>query len=138
MQQGDHDTALRYGRGEATTRPSGPATRPRGLKTRPGRRCDTARLCAGDNVRDSEQHGLRHGRCALRHDQGEATIRPGARPQHGRGPGHYTAGPGHDTARHGRPSTQRARSLGHGCAYCALDPVLTENTVLSHCLDYFS
>ena len=81
--QTGHDTAMRYGRGEATTRLSGPVTRSRGPARRPGRRCDTARPCALDNKRDSAQHGLRHGRCALRHDQGEATIQPGAKPRHG-------------------------------------------------------
>ena len=33
---------------------------------------------------------------------------------------------------------QRAHSLGHGCVHYALDPVLTQCTVLSHCLDHCS
>ena len=39
-----------------------------------------------------------------------------------------------DATRYGRPNAQRAYSIGHGCAHCALDPVLTHDTVLSHCL----
>ena len=33
---------------------------------------------------------------------------------------------------------QPVRSLGHVCVHCALDPVLTQCTVLSHCLDHCS
>ena len=48
----------------------------------------------------------------------------------------------HDTApgapRYSRPSTQRAPSHGLGCASCAPNPVLTQDTVLSHCLNHYS
>ena len=47
---------------------------------------------------------------------------------------------GHDTAqsspRHG--AQQRASSQGHGGVHCALDPILTQCTVLSHYLDHCS
>ena len=43
----------------------------------------------------------------------------------------------HDTAQH-TACVQPVRSLGHGCVHCALDPVLTQCTVLSHCLDHCS
>ena len=33
---------------------------------------------------------------------------------------------------------QCMRSLGHGCVHCALNPVLTQCTLLSHCLDHCS
>ena len=38
----------------------------------------------------------------------------------------------------GAVSAQCARSLGHGCVHCVLYPVLTQCTVLSHCLDHCS
>ena len=102
---------------------SGPVTRPRGPVTRrgPAREiaCETAHNTACDTA----------GACC---DTTEV------RPRYGRGPGQDMAGPGHDTARQGWLSAQRARNLGHGCAYCALDPVLTQNTVLSHCLSHCS
>ena len=50
----------------------------------------------------------------------------------------YSQGPGDDTTGLGVVHAQCAQSLGHGCAYCALDPVLTQNTVLSHCSQNFS
>ena len=56
-----------------------------------------------------------------------ATIRPSA---------------SHDTtlcARPGRIARAACTQLGfHGCVHCALDPVLTECIVLSHCLDHCS
>ena len=51
----------------------------------------------------------------------------------GRGP-LYSASAHHDTA----PNARRARGLGHGCVHCALDPVLTQCTVLSHYLEHYS
>ena len=35
----------------------------------------------------------------------------------------------------GAVQARPVRSLGHGCVHCSLDPVLTQCTVLSHCLD---
>ena len=55
----------------------------------------------------------------LRHGRAQAVIRPGE---------------GHDTTpgalRQGRPSAQPGPWV---CAHCALDPVLNQDTVLSHC-----
>ena len=58
----------------------------------------------------------------------------GARLQHGRN----TAGL---SLRHGAVRAawaQRASSQGLVCAHCVLDPVLTQDTFLSHCLGYYS
>ena len=44
----------------------------------------------------------------------------------------------HDTTRHGRSNAQSVRSLAHRCVHCALYPILTQDTVSSHCLDHCS
>ena len=74
-----------------------------------------------------------------------ATTRPRygwAHARYGREGGHDTATVCHDTT--GPASSVRAawtlcaRSLGSGCAPCAPNPVLTQDTVLSHCWGHCS
>ena len=93
---------------------------------------------------------LRYGRAGLRH--GREALRHGAQ-QRGRERRHDARGTACDKAwsslRHGndmvpgaprycRPSAQCARSLGQGWVHYALDSILTQCTVLSHCLRHCS
>ena len=100
-----------------------------------GRARDTAKK-AYDTARSSVR-GLAATHCATR-----PTTRPvsaATHPQYGRGKATIRSGEGHDTAP-GAPTTQpvqRATCVQPRpwvCAHCALDPVLTQDTVLSHCL----
>ena len=91
--------------------------------------CDIA-VCAHDTACDTAS-----ARCdTLATRLGLATIRRRYAPRHGSVRAvtrRYASGLGAVRARPGR-------NLGHGCAHCALDPVLTQCTVLSYCLDHCS
>ena len=85
--------------------------------------------------------GLRHG-AAL-----PATQRSSVRVRAATWPGTGTTRPGgggggHDKTqhapRHDVVCVRPVRSLGHGWVHCTLDLVLTQDTVLSHCLDHCS
>ena len=113
-------------------------------RTRPGR------WVYRDTTCDTAKHAPRYGAGSTRHGQGGCdTARPGARRHNAWHNTRHDREEGHDTAR-GRPATRRcahglgtvrmqhAHNLGLGCAHCALDPVLTQCTVFSHCLDHCS
>ena len=101
-------TALRHGAG---------ALRHARQRARQGLNCDTIFCIVTEGrrhgVRHSARHGLRHGQCALQHGQRGATTRRPAR--------------GLDTMR-----------AQLGFLRCSPNPVLTQDTVLSHCLDHCS
>ena len=79
---------------------------------RHGKACAATRLGV---LCDTAGRALRHNQPDPRYGRGKATIRPG---------GGCNTAP--SAPRHNQPSTHRARSLGHGCAPYALDPVLTQ------------
>ena len=100
---------MRYGRGAYdTTQGRGDTARAEQRTIRLGVCCNTAGACATTRPR---------------YDRGKATIRPG---------GGRDKEPG--APRHGRPSAQPES----GCAPGAPNSVLTQCTVLSHCLGHCS
>ena len=117
-----HDTAQeapRYGLGSATVRRRN--------------RHDTAQgavIPAAERTR-ARPHNSRHGRACT-------ATRPSVHNDMA-GPGLlHGASARHNMTRHDRPRAQCGRNLGHGCVHCALDLVLTQDIVLSHCLDHCS
>ena len=106
-------------------------------------RCDTAACTQrhGREVPAIRPEGLRHGATLRTTQRAARALRHGAHaPRHGRcTPAtrpRYGWGGGHDMTqrapRHGVVRTtweQRARNLGHGCVHCALDPILTQDTL---------
>ena len=98
-----------------------PATWRRELRY--ARQCDDKALVA-QRVTRRAWHSTRHGRACARHDQARSTTRRQCAPRHG-------------TTR----SAQREVCAQPGpwvCEHCALDSVLTQCTVLSHCLGHYS
>ena len=103
----------------------------------PARARDTTPRCcdtAGQKHNTACDTGLQRARAL--------SDTPATQPRHGQPQAATRPGHAHDTtpvrATTRRDTTIPARSLGHGCAHCALDPVLTHDTVLSHCLDHYS
>ena len=82
--------------------------------------CDTRSSARGGVATQRLRHSARHGRACADTWPGQAyDTAPGAPP-------------------HGQPSKQHAHRLGQGWVHCALDSVLTQCTVLSHCLGHCS
>ena len=119
---------LQYDAQRPATWGKGPATWRKGATTRTAahatQRAARAKVAIQFLYHD---RGARHSVATLRAcTRVRATTRPSAR--------HDTA----PNARPGRSAHSVGAQLGSGCAPCAPNPVLTQCTVLSHCLGHYS